>query len=120
MICNPKEPHASFAHLDLKGAETERILHAFLPVCKALLDVEVAHEGAMLQAMDSMSTLIKLFDEADAFLIEAEWHKAMTLAKTFLDSYASLNAWALEKGRKLFNIVMKFHTFQHLVENQDS
>ena len=117
MICNPKEPHASFAHLDLKAAETKHILHAFLPVCKTLLDVEVAHEGAMLEAMESMSMLIKLFDEADAFLTEVQWRQAMFLAKTFLDNYASLNAWALEKGRKLFNIVMKFHTFQHLVEN---
>lgn len=117
MICDPKQPHASFAHLDLKAAETKHILHAFLPVCKALLDEGVAEEKAMLQAMQCMSKLIKLFDEADAFLTEAEWHKAMSLEKGFSDYYALLSAWAPEKGRKLFNIVMKCHTFQHLVAN---
>ena len=67
--------------------------------------------------MQCMSKLIKLFDEADAFLTEAEWHKAMSLEKGFSDYYALLSAWAPEKGRKLFNIVMKCHTFQHLVAN---
>ena len=71
----------------------------------------------MLQATQRMSKLIKLFDEADAFLTEAEWHKAMSLEKGFSDYYALLSAWAPEKGRKLFNIVMKRHTFQHLVAN---
>ena len=105
MICDPKQPHASFAHLDLKAAETKHILHAFLLVCKALLDEGVAEEKAMLQAMQCMSKLIKLFDEADAFLTEAEWHKAMSLEKGFSDYYALLSAWAPEKGRKLFNII---------------
>ena len=117
MITDPKQPHASFAHLDLKAAETKHILHAFLPVCKALLDEGVAEEKAMLQAMQCMSKLIKLFDEADAFLTEAEWHKAMSLEKGFSDYYALPSAWAPEKGRKLFNIVMKCHTFQRLVAN---
>ena len=35
MICDPKQPHASFAHLDLKAAEAKHTLHAFLPVCNA-------------------------------------------------------------------------------------
>ena len=81
------------------------------------MDEGVAEEKAMLQAMQCMSKLIKLFDEADAFLTEAEWHKAMSLEKGFSDYYALLSAWAPEKGRKLFNIVMKCHTFQHLVAN---
>ena len=34
-----------------------------------------------------------------------------------LSLYSHLSGWALEKGRTLFNIVMKHHTFQHLLEN---
>ena len=37
------------------------------------------------------------------------------LAKGFLDSYAWLSAWALEKGKCTFHKVIKFHTFQHLI-----
>ena len=42
---------------------------------------------------------------------------AMKLAEEFLDSYDWLNKWALEKGNLLFHVVMKFHTFMHLVRN---
>ena len=71
----------------------------------------------MLQALDAISRIIKLYDDADAFLTEAEWLKVMGLSEKFQDRYAYLSSWALEEGRKKSNIVMKSHTFQHLVEN---
>ena len=117
MITDPKTPHASYATLDLKAAETKHFLHAFILVAEEILEKGEAHEKAMLEAMECMSQLTLIFDQADAFLSEVEWAHAMSLATSFLSRYEYLSAWALEKGRTLFNKVMKFHTFQHLVEN---
>ena len=117
MITNPKEPHKTWANLDLKASETKWFLMAFAPVLKELVTLEKEHEAAMLHAVDKMAELIRLFDQGDVFLTEAEWVKAMELGDGFLKKYDFLSAWALEKGRQLFHIVMKHHTFQHLVEN---
>ena len=117
MVTDPKTPHASYATLDLKAAETKHFLHAFIPVAEEILEKGEAHEKAMLEAMECMSQLTLIFDQADAFLSEVEWAHAMSLATSFLSRYEYLSAWALEKGGTLFNKVMKFHTFQHLVEN---
>ena len=117
MVCNPKEPHKTFAHLDLKGSETKWFLQAFVPVLAELVSLEQEHEAAMLHAVNHMAALIHLFDEADVFLTNDEWLKAMDLGEKCLSLYSHLSDWALEKGRTLFNIVMKHHTFQHLLEN---
>jgi len=117
MLTDSKQPHKTWATLDLKAAETKHFLHAFIPVAKELLSMDLVEEKAMLQALDAISKIIKLYDDADVFLTETEWLKVMSLSEKFQDRYAYLSSWALEKGRKLFNIVMKCHTFQHLVEN---
>ena len=117
MVCNPKEPHKTFAQLDLKGSETKWFLQAFAPVLAELVSLEKEHEAAMLDAVNDMAALIHLFDEADVFLTNDEWLQAMELGDSFSTQYSHLSDWALEKGRTLFNIVMKHHTFQHLLEN---
>lgn len=117
MLCNPKEPHKSMAQLDLKASETKWFLQAFAPVLQNLVSLEKEHEATMLQAVEDMAKLTDLFDQGDVFLTNGEWLKAMKLGESFLKKYSSLSAWALEKGRSLFHIVMKHHTFQHLVEN---
>ena len=117
MVCNPKEPHKTFAQLDLKGSETKWFLQAFAPVLAELVSLEKEHEAAMLDAVNDMAALIHLFDEADVFLTNDEWLQAMELGDSFSTQYSHLSGWALEKGRTLFNIVMKHHTFQHLLEN---
>ena len=117
MFCDPAKPHGSHPCLSTKGSEAKHLLLPFLKVSKALLDDTVWHEATMLQAMQEMHNLVELFDLAD-IVPEAEEHKkAMAFAKGFLDNYSMLNAWALEEGNLLFHKVMKFHTFQHLVEN---
>ena len=64
-----------------------------------------------------MVELVKILDGADLFLSASESAQAEDLAKVFLDSYAWLSDWSLEKGRLLFHKVMKHHTFQHLIWN---
>ena len=117
MVCSPKEPHKTFPTLDLKGSETKWFLQAFAPVLAELVSLEKEHEAAMLEAVKNMAALIHLFDEADVFLTNDEWLQAMKLGDEFSNLYSYLSSWALEKGRNLFNIVMKHHTFQHLVQN---
>ena len=81
MVCNPKEPHKTFAHLDLKGSETKWFLQAFAPVLAELVSLEKEHEAAMLHAVNHKAALIHLFDEADVFLTNDEWLKAMDLGE---------------------------------------
>ena len=50
MLCDIKNPHKAFATLDLKAAETKHFLHAFIPVAKELLTMDLVEEKAMLQA----------------------------------------------------------------------
>ena len=117
MLCDIKNPHKTFATLDLKAAETKHFLHAFIPVAKELLTMDLVEEKAMLQALDAISRIIKLYDDADASLTEAEWLKVMGLCEKFQDRSAYLSSWALEEGRKKINIVMKSHTCQHRVDH---
>jgi hypothetical protein len=79
--------------------------------------LEKEHEAAMLHSVEEMVELIQLFDQGDVFLTESEWVKAMKLGDGFLKNYDYPSAWALEKGITLFHIVMKHHTFQHLIVN---
>ena len=116
IICDAQSPHKSFANLDLKASETKHFLDAF-PVCKELLDPTSPHENAMLQATHCMSDIVAIFDDASAFLTEAQWKAAMSLEKGFSDNFEFLSTWALEEWRTLFNKVIKHHTMQHLVGN---
>eukprot|EP00435_Cladocopium_sp_Y103_P000188 s2141_g1.t1 len=77
MLCDIKQSHKTFATLDIKAAETKHFLHAFIPVAKELLTMDLVEEKAMLQALDAISRIIKVHDDADAFLTEAEWLKGL-------------------------------------------
>ena len=115
MFCNPKQPHSEHPQLNIKGAEAKHFLPAFLLVCRSMLRRDIWLELAMLEAMEHMQQLVQLYDEKDIFLSKEDWQQAWGLAKGFLDTYASLNAWAQEEQRPLFHIVHKFHSFQHMV-----
>lgn len=117
MFVDPKAPHGSHPQLSLKGSEARHFLPAFLGVCQLLLEKSIWHEGCMLDCMQSMQSLVELFDQADIVPTAAEHARAMTFAKGFLDVYSFLNQWALEEGKQLFHIVHKFHSFQHLIED---
>ena len=117
MFTNPKKPHAQHPFLEAKGAECKHLAPALLKVCQQLLDKEDEAEEHMLTALEAMVELVKILDGADLFLSASESAQAEDLAKVFLDSYAWLSDWSLEKGKLLFHKVMKHHTFQHLIWN---
>ena len=117
MFTKPKRPHASWASLDAKGAECKRLAPALLPICKACLDKGKPQDQQMITALEAMCSLVELFNAADMFLTASEFERAWSLAKDFLASYSWLNSWAKDAGRSLFHIVVKHHTFQHLVLN---
>ena len=71
----------------------------------------------MISAATNLEKLVALWDEAGTFLTPAEFGKALSLGKDFLLDYQWLNQWSLEKGRHSFAIVMKFHTFCHMLQN---
>ena len=71
----------------------------------------------MLLAASSLEKLVHLWDQAGIFLTREEYEKSLQLGDAFLQSYAWLNAWSLEKDRKSFHIVPKHHSFIHLLWN---
>ena len=115
-----KEPHKTWANLDLKASETKWFLMAFCASSKRIGDSwkrAWSSNAACSRRNGWAHQLIQLFDQGDVFLTDPEWVKAMRLGDSFLKKYDFLSAWALEKGRTLLHIVMKHHTFQHLIEN---
>ena len=71
----------------------------------------------MVECLEAVTCLVALWDDAGLFLKKKEFETSMLLAEKFLNSYEHLHKWALAKGRKLFNIVHKHHSFLHLVQS---
>ena len=117
MFTNPKTPHASHPFLNAKGGECKHLGPALLQVCKAVLDPGVEVDTWIVQSLASICELVSLLDKAGMYLSGTEYTEALKHAESFLDHYDALNKWALEKGRLLFHVVTKFHTFLHLIEN---
>jgi len=118
MFCkNTKSPFAVHPHLHAKAAETKHLAPAVLDVCKALLDRDNPVDTKIVCALENICQLVDLFDMADMFLTSEEHSVALTKALAFFDAYAWLNKWAIDNDRLQFHIVMKFHTFWHLVRN---
>ena len=117
MVTDPQKPHQSWPKLDCKAAECKHFMPAFLPVLKAMLDTSNEMHAKMVHALQSMVSLVELFDEAGMFLDKRTYARARKLAKEFFYSYAWLSEWAEEADRYLFHITVKFHTFDHLVKS---
>ena len=118
MLCDPKKPHATYPTLDTKGGEGKHLAPCFLPVVqKAFAKSTEAHELKMVEALEAITCLVTSWDDAGLFLKKKEFETSMLLAEKFLNSYDYLHRWALEKGRKLFNVVHKHHSFLHLVQS---
>ena len=90
---------------------------ALLAVCKQVLSEANEVDNHIVAALENIVQLTDLFDQCHMFLTPAEHSLALQKAELFLDNYDWLNKWALEEGRKLFHIVIKHHTFLHLVQN---
>ena len=97
MFSDPKNPWKRTADLDCKGGEAKHLLPALLPVLRRLFALEKEHE------------------QIGPVPTQEEYNESLSLGKGFLDEFAWLNQWSLEKGRNSFNIVAKHHTFIHLL-----
>ena len=118
MITDPAKPWVKHSHLDCKGGEARHLLPALVPVIQRLFeDTQEECEQHMLVVATSLEKLVKGWDEADTFLTPAEYQRSLKLASAFLTSYAWLYQWSLEKDRKSFHVVPKFHSFIHLIWN---
>ena len=69
----------------------------------------------MISACACLEKLVALWDQMGPVPTQEEYSESLSLGKGFLDEYAWLNQWSLEKGRNSFNIVAKHHTFIHLL-----
>lgn len=117
MFVKESAPHAQFPFLKSKGAECKHLAPALLHVCKLILDANNPVDQQIVSALESMCTLVEVYDQCGMFLSEADHRTALQKAEMFLDSYDWLQKWALSLDRKLFHAAIKFHTFWHLVQN---
>ena len=117
MVVDPKKPHTQYPKLEAKGAETKYVCFSFLPVLQKLLNRKKEEDRHMLEALETLCLLIGFYDRTPMFLSSQEFENSRNLGKMFFKACAWLNKWALVKGKKLFHIVMKFHTMHHLIRN---
>ena len=118
MTCpDAAKPHKSFACLEAKAAETKHLLPCLLQVLREALPEDDPIHQAMLAYLEALIQIADLYDAIGLFPTSEEFLQAANLAKRFFSNYHDLNQWALLKGRKLFHITHKFHSFHHLILN---
>ena len=117
MITDPKEPNATWASLDSKGAECKHLAFALLPVVKEAFEKSAKpHEKQIVEALGAITELITLWDNAANTLTSDEFDYSILLAERFFNLYHDLNQWAADEGRSAFHVVHKFHTLLHTIQ----
>ena len=101
-ICDPSKPWSKHPVLDRKGGESRHLLPALTPV---------------LQSVFAGTTETCEVEMLNVCHTPAEYEEILSLGGSFLKSYAWLNAWSLEKDRMSFHVVVKHHSFSHLLWN---
>jgi len=117
MFTSEDKPWKDHPFLGCKGGECKHLAPALLEVCKIVLDYANPLHKRMVSCLENLVNLVKVFDDAGVFLSPDEYARALEKAEQFLEDYSWLNKWACDNGRQHFHIVMKFHTFIHLVHN---
>lgn len=118
MLTNPEKPHADWAFLKLKGAETKHILKPLALIAEnvcAASTLEIDHRiAACLKAMDR---LVDILDESDMFLTPEQHAELKSASVLFFGHYSWLRSWAETNERFLFHVTIKFHMLWHLIDD---
>lgn len=117
MFTKARSPHSEHAFLNAKGAECKHLAPALLKVCLDALDPDNPVHSNIIKALEGLVGLVQTFDNAGMYLDTGEYLLALRKAEVFLEHYDWLHEWALAENRKLFHVVVKHHTFEHLVQN---
>ena len=117
MFTSTKTPHAQHASLNSKGAENKHLAPALLKVCLDVLDQSHPVHLHIIKALEGIVGVVDIFDKAGIYLESSEYYMALAKAETFFEHYDWLHEWAVAEDRNLFHVVMKHHTFLHLVQN---
>lgn len=115
MICDTSKPHARFACLESKAAECKHLLPCLLDLLAEILPEDDPIHQTMKICLGALVDIGDHYDSCGIFLSTDEYAKGCSLAKRFFNSYHELHQWALLKGRKIFHVTWKFHTFHHLI-----
>ena len=117
MICDPQKPNATWASLDSKASECKHLSFALLPVVREAFEKSAKpHEKQIVEALETITELITLWDNADTTLTSDEFNYSTLLGERFFMIYHDLNQWAADEGRSAFHVVHKFHTFLHTIQ----
>ena len=123
-VCDPMpvtvdvlDPNTRKHTKEAKAAETKKLLPCLSQVLREALPEDDPIHQAMLACLEALIQIADLYDAIELFPTSEEFLQAANLAKRFFSNYHDLNQWALLKGRKLFHITHKFHSFHHLTLN---
>ena len=80
MICDPKKPNATWASLDSKASECKHLSFALLPVVREAFEKSAKpHEKLIVEALEAITELITLWDNADSTLTSDEFNLIIPL-----------------------------------------
>ena len=117
MICDPKKPNATWASLDSKASGCKHVSFALLPVVREAFEKSAKpHEKLIVEALETITELITLWDNADSTLTSDEFNYSTLLGERFFMIYHDLNQWAARQGRSAFHVVHKIHKFLHTIQ----
>ena len=100
-----------------KNLSASICLLALLPVVREAFEKSAKpHEKLIVEALETITELITLWDNADSTLTSDEFNYSTLLGERFFMIYHDLNQWAAGEGRSAFHVVHKFHKFLHTIQ----
>ena len=105
-----------FHCLSAKAAEARHLLPVVLVLCR---EVNTGSDRDLhrLEALEKLTAVYKIFEDADIALTDAEVDSAMRYYEEFLLHYNALLQLAIARGERCYNFVFKLHHFWHIVDH---
>lgn len=112
-LSNVDGAHADYPNLNTKGGETKHLLPAIC-YCMSLLNEGTELHMRIIAALTAINKFVLVMDAADWVPTRREADRLRKYALRFLHNYEWLHNWATAEDKLLFNLVPKFHMFDHL------
>lgn len=113
MFTQEDKPWADWAFLKTKGAETKHLLPCIAQISRELCTGSES-DLRRTAALDAIVGFVKILDNCQFFLDNAQGDAAEHFTASFLGHYAWLNNWGQQQERYCYHVTIKFHMLQHI------